>query len=192
MKNVKTQSAPAIKSRPVIKAGSIEWRGCREGELAGLRCRDINLEAGIVSIHNTRQYIDKANGVLEGSPKTDKSERDCGVPKSVTSVLALLKAEQTDNRLFLGSKLTGDSHVFVNIDGNALHPSSPNHWFREFLSRHKLPELTFHGLRHTCASLLLAEGIDPATIAELLGHSTPINYIALLFASEQRVRQACR
>ena len=165
--------------------------GCREGELAGLRYRDIDLDSDIVSIRNTRQYIDKANGVIEGSPKTEKSERDCGIPKSVTSLLALLKAEQTENQLFLGNKLTDDSHVFVNIDGNALHPSSPNQWFREFLTRHKLPELTFHGLRHTCASLLLAEGIDPATIAELLGHSTPSTTLRFyLHPSKESARRA--
>ncbi len=153
--------------------------GCRLGEITGLRWRDVDLENGIVSIRTTRQYIDKENGILEGKPKTDKSERDCDIPPSVVKMLSEYKSEITESLSYLGIPVTNDTHVFVNFEGKALHPSSPNRWLKEFLLRHKLPKLTFHGLRHTCATLLIAEGMDVAAIAELLGHSTPattLNY----------------
>ena len=148
--------------------------GCRLGELAGLRWNDIDFETGIVSIKATRQYIDKANGVVEGTPKTEKSSRECYVPQIVIDILAEFKAEVVANQKFLGRELAEEAFVFVNANGQPLYPSSPNAWFREFLARHKLPKITFHGLRHTCASLLLAQGIDAAAIADLLGHSTPV------------------
>ena len=153
--------------------------GCRLGEITGLRWRDVDLENGVVSIHTTRQYIDKENGIIEGKPKTEKSERDCGIPASVVKMLLEYKADITESLSYLGIPVTSDTHVFVNFEGKALHPSSPNRWLKEFLVRHKLPKLTFHGLRHTCATLLVAEGMDVAAIAELLGHSTPattLNY----------------
>ena len=153
--------------------------GCRLGEVTGLRWRDIDLEKRIVSIHTTRQYIDKENGIIEGKPKTDKSERDCEIPASVVKMLSEYKSEITENLSFLGVPVTNDTHVFLNFEGRALHPSSPNSWLKVFLKRHKLPNLTFHGLRHTCATLLVAEGMDVAAIADILGHSTPattLNY----------------
>jgi integrase len=147
--------------------------GCRLGELAGLHWHDICFETGLVSIKTTRQYIDKISGVIDGSPKTDKSSRECPVPTVVLDLLGRYKTELAETLKYLGRELNESDHVFVNIDGNPIHPSSPNSWLRIFLARHKLKRLSFHGLRHTCASLLLANGIDAAAIAELLGHSTP-------------------
>ena len=71
--------------------------GCRLGEITGLRWRDVDLENGIVSIRTTRQYIDKENGILEGKPKTDKSERDCDIPPSVVKMLSEYKSEITQS-----------------------------------------------------------------------------------------------
>ena len=53
-----------------------------------------------------------------------------------------------------------------------MHPSSIAKWFRNFLKNNNLPNLNFHGLRHTSATFLISKGMDIETVAGRLGHST--------------------
>ena len=53
-----------------------------------------------------------------------------------------------------------------------MHPDTISQWFPEFIRRHNLPHLTYHGLRHTHASILLAMGMDLNSVADQLGHSS--------------------
>ncbi len=61
--------------------------------------------------------------------------------------------------------------LFVTWDGQPMHPDTVSKWFPKFLKRHKLPPLPFHGLRHTAASLLIAEGAPAKNISSRLGHA---------------------
>lgn len=54
-----------------------------------------------------------------------------------------------------------------------MFPDTLSSWFREFLERHNLPKMTFHGLRHTAATLLIGKGVQDLTVSALLGHSDP-------------------
>jgi integrase len=59
------------------------------------------------------------------------------------------------------------------LDGSACHPDFHSKAFRVFREKNNLPPLTFHQLRHTNASLLIAQDVDIATVGKRLGHSTP-------------------
>lgn len=148
--------------------------GCRMGELAGLRwdCVDLESTPATLTINSTRQYIDKEHGVIVGKPKTEESIRTCILPSTVSELLIEYRKAQEKNAALLGTKWTESGYVFTNLTGKPLHPSSPSAWFRCFLARNKLPPLRFHGLRHTCATLLLTAQTDLPTVSELLGHST--------------------
>ncbi|MBC7324223.1 MAG: tyrosine-type recombinase/integrase, partial [Moorella sp. (in: Bacteria)] len=61
--------------------------------------------------------------------------------------------------------------LFTTWDGRPMHPDSVTSWFSDFLKRHGLPHLKFHALRHTSATLLLAEGISLKNVARRLGHA---------------------
>ena len=63
----------------------------------------------------------------------------------------------------------------------SIFPDTISNWFKKFREKHNLPELTFHGLRHTNATLLIGQGVDIKTVSKRLGHartSTTINIYA--------------
>ncbi len=62
--------------------------------------------------------------------------------------------------------------VFPNQSGKPLHPWILTKRFKKILKESDLPEVRFHDLRHTCATLLLTKGIHPKIVQEILGHST--------------------
>ena len=82
-------------------------------------------------------------------------------------------------------------NVFLHEDGSAIAPHRPYIWFTNFLKRHNLPKITFHQLRHTNASLLIASGEDIATVSSRLGHSdkniTLNTYTHLIKSKEAQV-----
>jgi integrase len=72
----------------------------------------------------------------------------------------------------LGLKLQDDDLVFSKPDGKPLDPSTITHTFRKIIKSIGLPSLRFHDLRHTHASLMLKQGINPKIVSERLGHSS--------------------
>ncbi|NLB82222.1 MAG: tyrosine-type recombinase/integrase [Clostridiaceae bacterium] len=69
-------------------------------------------------------------------------------------------------------------------------PATLSHWFGKFLKKNELPEITFHELRHTCATLLINLGIDVATVAKRLGraqNSTTLNFYTHAISSADKV-----
>jgi integrase len=89
------------------------------------------------------------------------------------SMLKEYKKQQSEARLLLGDKWHKTESVFTQSDGKPMHPATMSGWFPSFLSRHKLPHMNFHGLRHTCSSLLIADGATAVDLAKRLGHITP-------------------
>ena len=85
-------------------------------------------------------------------------------------MLRQYRNHQIEELLALGETLKADNLVFVHEDGTPIHPQRPHRWFTEFLARHSLPKITYHQLRHTNASLLIAAGVDVVTLSGRLGH----------------------
>jgi integrase len=81
------------------------------------------------------------------------------------------RRRMTEERLKAGPEWTESELVFVAATGLPLDPSNVSHMGRRHLKRAGRPDLALHGLRHSCASLLLAQGIEPLLIKEILGHS---------------------
>jgi integrase len=86
--------------------------------------------------------------------------------------------------------LNDDDYVFLSRTGNPIMPGSYTYKFTKILKKYNLPkELTVHSLRHTNASLLIAQNVDIRTVANLLGHaqpSTTLNIYAHAFDSTKR------
>lgn len=72
----------------------------------------------------------------------------------------------------IGVRLSGSTYVFTTGVGTPIEPRNVNRAFDALLRKAKLRRVRLHDLRHTCASLLLAEGVVPRVVMELLGHST--------------------
>lgn len=141
-----------LEDEPIDKQVAIQLAlktGMRRSELFGLKWEDINLDDKVIACNKTRQKIGNIYAILP--TKTISSKRTISIPDSLVELL---------------KKYKNDSEFVLNMDYDCLTA-----WFRKWLKRKGLPHITFHDLRHTHATLLLAEGIDVKTIQKRLGHS---------------------
>ena len=146
------------------------FTGVRLGELMGLEWDDINFREGIVSINRSSQYLaDK--GVFTKVPKTESSIRDVAIPDFVVSLLEEYKYWYDNQKALFGELWYDSNRLFVQADGKPMHPSTISKWFEKFVAQIGLPVINFHGLRHTNATLLIAQNIDVAVVAARLGHA---------------------
>ena len=154
------------------------FTGVRLGELMGLEWDDINFREGIVSINRSSQYLaDK--GVFTKVPKTDSSIRDVAIPDFVVSLLEEYKCWYDNQKALFGELWYDSNRLFVQADGKPMHPSTISKWFEKFVAQIGLPVINFHGLRHTNATLLIAQNIDVSVVAARLGHAqitTTLNF----------------
>jgi integrase len=127
--------------------------GMRSGELLGLRWEDVDLEAGTLQVRRTI-----FNGRVE-APKTAKGRRS--IKLSQVSVAALRQHPKVSEWVFCN----GASRP---VSVHNLH----NRSWKPLLKRAGLPDIRFHDLRHTCATLLLTKGVHPKIVQEMLGHSS--------------------
>jgi integrase len=145
--------------------------GLREGEVLGLRWQDISLEKRTLSV---RKKLLRLNGqfVLE-SPKTARSVRTLPLPAALLPALRSHRARQAEERLALGPSWQDEwGLVFTTETGLPVHPRNLFRAFQRLLKRAGLPEIRFHDLRHSCASILAAQGVPARVAMEILGHAS--------------------
>jgi integrase len=120
------------------------------------------------------QAVQRVGGKLQVTEvKTDRSRRVIAVPGSVIRALKIRRAQQAQQRLIAGLRWNDVDLAFTNPTGGPLEPITLHRDFKRLLRTAELPTDTrFHDLRHTAASLLLAEGVHLRMIMELLGHSS--------------------
>lgn len=162
--------------------------GLRRGELMGLEWQDVDFEANTVEVKRASQYL-PGHGVFTKEPKTETSKRVIAVPASVMAVLKQYKAAQAEHRLQVGDLWQGSNRLFTTWDGRPMHPDTITKWFREFIRKHNLPPITILGLRHTAATLLIAEGVPLKNVSSRMGHSnisTTVNIYAHALQSVDR------
>ena len=143
--------------------------GLRQGEALGLRWDDVDLDAGVMHIRHALQRIDGKLQLVE--PKSARSRRTIVLPDVVRNTLRAHRARQTQQRLAVGAEWEEGGFVFTTELGRPLNDSNVTHMFQRHLARAGLPRQRFHDLRHACASLMLAQGVSPRVVMELLGHS---------------------
>lgn len=108
---------------------------------------------------------------MERQPKTENGNRTVTLSSQMITMLKQYRQKQAEDKLKLGSAWKNGEYLFKHDDGQDLHPTRPYKWFMNFLKRHDLPKITFHELRHTNASLLIANGVDAVTLSKRLGHA---------------------
>lgn len=147
------------------------YAGLRLGELAGLEWSDVDFKNKLLRIKQASQYL-PGIGTFTKEPKNDSSQRVISMPKVVIDLLTKYKAWWNEQQLLCGDAWDKDSDfIFVQWNGKPIHPTTPTKWFKSFREKHDLPDLKFHGLRHTNASLLIGQGVDVQTVAKRLGHT---------------------
>ena len=146
------------------------FTGVRLGELMGLEWQDVDFKNRIISINRSSQYLADM-GVFTKVPKTESSIRDIAIPEFIISLLEEYKLWYEEQKLIYGELWTNSDRLFVQADGKPMHPSTISKWFVKYVGQIGLPVINFHGLRHTNASLLVAQNIDIAVISARLGHA---------------------
>ena len=146
------------------------FTGVRLGELMGLEWTDVDFKNGILSINRSSQYLSDM-GVFTKVPKTESSIREITIPEFIISLLEEYKLWYEEQKSIYGELWTNSDRLFVQADGKPMHPSTINKWFVKYVGQIGLPVINFHGLRHTNASLLVAQNIDIAVISARLGHA---------------------
>lgn len=143
--------------------------GLRQGEALGLRWEDIDLDGGTLRVSQSLQRIDKAFQFVE--PKTSRSRRTLALPSIASAALRAHRTKQLQERLAAGPMWEEHGLVFARANGKPLHGSNVTREFQRMLERAGLRRLRFHDMRHACASLLIAQGVHPRVVMEVLGHS---------------------
>ncbi|AFM41951.1 site-specific recombinase XerD [Desulfosporosinus acidiphilus SJ4] len=146
------------------------YSGSRLGEVAGLEWSDVDFENNLLRICRASQYL-PGKGTFTKSPKNDSSQRIITMPPLVMDLLKEYKAWQNEERLKCGDQWQDHDRLFTQWNGKPIFPSTPTIWFKDFRRKHDLPDVKFHGLRHTNASLLIGHGVDVQTVAKRLGHT---------------------
>lgn len=136
----------------------------------GLEWQDIDFEKGSLEVRQAGQYI-PGQGAFTKEPKNESSQRVISLPLRVLNVLSQHKEKQEEAAKKLDNLWYGSERVFTTRDGKPAHPEWPSQWFPKFLKRKKLSPLPFHGLRHTAATIMIAQGADIKNLSSRLGHS---------------------
>ena len=170
--------------------------GLRKGETLGLHWDDVDLEEGRLWIRHALQR-QKGKGLVLVEPKSKTSKRSLALPPFVVDAFKEQRRRQAQQRLSAGSDWQDLGFVFTMPDGRPVSPDYINLHFPRFVRRTftrcphcddghvvegscdhcgkksevKVPKITFHGLRHSCASLLFAQGCNLRLVMEVLGHS---------------------
>lgn len=192
-----------VKDYTEHRSVSLQWRtyftlalfsGCRRGELLALNWSDIDINNRTISI---RKSLSKSNaGEYIKAPKTPSGVRMIKLPEICFELLRDWKHEQMEICFKLGTAWEGnrgkdfdDNPVFITETGRRMYLTSPTAKFKKILKAYnetvpedkQLPLIKLHDLRHTTATLLLANGEDIKTVQYILGHkdaSTTMNIYA--------------
>ncbi len=145
--------------------------GLRQGELLGLGWADADLAAGTLTV---RRSLAKAmgGGWALAQPKSARSRRTIPLPALARSALLRQQERQRAAHEAVGSAWQDrDGLVFTDAVGRPLRPEGVSYAFQKARAAAGLPAVRFHDLRHSAATLMLAEGVPLAVISEWLGHA---------------------
>ena len=145
--------------------------GMRRGELAGLKWASVNLASKHLQVVNTLQRI-TGQGLMNGQPKTERSRRSIALSPDTVSLLHEIRGKQMTQQLEVADAWTDSGYVFTHPDGMPIDPNLATRAFKKVVTTSGLPKLTIHGLRHTHATILLEQGVNPKVVSERLGHAS--------------------
>ena len=149
--------------------------GLRRGELMGLKWQDINLDAGVLQVRRILSRVPSkmpGKGYVEAEPKTQKSRRSVVIASFALEALKQHRERQREAEITAGPLWQDHDFVFCTSIGTHLNPTRDMlDQLKVLLKKAGLPDIRFHDLRHSAATLLLSVGVHPKVVQEILGHS---------------------
>ena len=147
------------------------YYGLRRSEVLGLRWRAIDFEKNTMTINHT-VVTTKEGRLAKDQMKTASSYREYQLIEDVRCVLLKLKATQEVNRRLFGSEYEDNDYIFKWENGKLFRPDTVTRTIERHLRERGLPEITYHSLRHSTASILYDMGWDIMDIKHWLRHSS--------------------
>jgi integrase len=144
--------------------------GVNRGELLGLEWRNVDLDAGSITIARQVTLADGQPVVTD--PKTHRRRRTIALDADTVADLRAHAARQQDQVLEAGSLWQETGLVFTREDGSPIHPERLSRRFKTLTRRALLPHIGLHGIRHTYATIALRSGVPVKVVSERLGHAS--------------------
>ena len=144
--------------------------GLREGEVLGLKWQDIDVKGQFIRVHQQVQYL-PGQGIRVTELKTISSRRRIPIGKNVLKKLLRHKRHVEKMKAFAGERWQENDLVFPSSVGTPISVQNFLRKYKKILKSAGLPNIRFHDLRHTAASLMLQNGIHIKVVSERLGHS---------------------
>ena len=143
--------------------------GLRQGELLGLKWSDIDWTGRRIGVQRQVQRL--RGGLVFSEPKTAAGRRVIALGVLTIEKLRRHQNLQTEEKQAAKHYWKENDMIFPSSTGTPMDPSNLYHNFKRMLKRAGLPDIRFHDLRHTAATLMLQQGTHPKIVQERLGHS---------------------
>lgn len=160
--------------------------GLRIGELCALRWQDIDTEESIIKVRHTIQRIyitdegdRKYTKILIDTPKTKESIRDIPLSTNLSKILKPLK------------KVVKDEYFVLTNDINPTEPRTYRNYYKRLLNKLGIPNIKFHGLRHSFATRCIEINSDYKTVSVILGHSNISTTLNLYVHPNKEQKKKC-
>ena len=145
--------------------------GLRRGEALGLAWDHVDLTAGTLKV--TRSLVSTRAGTRFVDPKTDESRRTVPLNDSVVRQLNAHRVRQAEYRLGMGKHWQDNDLVFPSTIGTPREPAVVNRALARSITAAGIDrKVRVHDLRHTCASLMIENGVPPKVVQDIMGHSS--------------------
>jgi len=140
--------------------------------MCGLEWKDIDFENQMITVRRSSQYV-SGRGIFTKETKTATSDRTIKLPAQAFELLKEYKKWQNEERLKMGDRWEDNDRIFTQCDGKPVNPDSISGFFRDFIAKTDLPQISIHSLRHTNITLQIAAGVPLRTVSRRAGHSQP-------------------
>lgn len=144
--------------------------GMRRGEALALRWSDVDLPDRTARVRAT--LVRQDGELIRTEPKSTAAKRTIPLSASALDVLKRAKTRTAAERLRAGSKWSDSGYVFVTEFGEPSDPRNALRALQVAAERAELPGVGLHTLRHTAASLMLANGVPISTVSRIMGHAS--------------------
>lgn len=163
--------------------------GLRRGEIVALKWSDIDLKAGCLTVDKSA-YKRKGDKQNLKSPKSQTSNRRVYFSELLKDAFIRWREKQAEDKKAAGIRWNEQGFIFTNAVGDMVSLYSLSRICSQFEERNGLHHLKLHGLRHTCGSMMVANGVDAETVRSVLGHESLETTNLYIHPYEKSMRRA--